>query len=168
MWPAKSKDISLRVSPGDRMSALVRTAGTKVIVQLRNLTTGKNFSRTLRLAAPDTSSAEWIAEAPAIIVRHGTPYLPLTAFGRVTFSGAEATSEGGHNGTISDPAWTTRLMALASWHSIHGSTLDRFAEQESGVRAVPGPLQHGGSLFSVTWKHGSTAVPARVAPPGVA
>jgi hypothetical protein len=168
MWPAKSRDINLRVSAGDRMSAFVKVNGTKVIIQLRNLTTGKSFSRTLHLAAPDTTSAEWIAEAPALIVRHGSPLLPLTNFGRVTFSNAKASSEEGHTGTISDSAWTTRLMSLASGHSRNASTLQRFAEQASAVRAVPGPLRSGGSGFSVDWKHESASTPSRTAPPGAA
>ena len=168
MWPARSRDINLRVSAGDRMSAFVKVDGTKVIIQLRNLTTGKSFSRTLRLVAPDTTSAEWIAEAPALIVRHGSPILPLTNFGRVTFSNATATSQDGHAGTISGSSWPTRLMSLASGHSRNANTLQRFAEQASAVRAVPGPLRRGGSGFSVDWKHGSAAPPPRTAPPGAA
>jgi hypothetical protein len=168
MWPARSRDINLRVSAGDRMSAFVEVDGTTVIIQLRNLTTGRSFSRALRLAAPDTTSAEWIAEAPALVVSHGSPILPLTNFGRVTFSNAAATSRDGHAGTISGSSWTTRLMSLASGASRNPNPLQRFAEQASAVRAVPGPLQRGGSGFSVEWKHGSAATPPRTAPPGAA
>ena len=52
--------------------------------------------------SPDTSSAEWIAEAPSACDGSGSCQpLPLSDFGTVQFTGATATA-GGHTGTISD------------------------------------------------------------------
>ena len=110
--PASSVRVSLRVSAGDRIAASVRVNGTKVTVQLRNLTTGKSFTKTLRMASPDTASAEWIAEAPSALTPGGTRILPLTDFGTVRFTSATATSTGGHTGTIADSAWTASRILL--------------------------------------------------------
>jgi hypothetical protein len=62
------------------------------------------------VAAPDLSSAEWIAEAPSDCSpfnRNGCTIEPLANFGTVAFSAASAQA-GGRVGPISDPDWTTR------------------------------------------------------------
>ena len=63
--PATSVPIKLKVSPGNKVSASVKVNGTNVTLTFKNLTRKTNFTKTLTMAAPDVSSAEWIAEAPA-------------------------------------------------------------------------------------------------------
>ena len=150
--PAASVKATLRISAGDRISATVKVSGTKVTVRLRNLTTGKSFARTLHMAAPDVSSAEWIAEAPSAVTPGGTRLLPLADFGTVRFMSSTATSTSGHTGTISDPAWTPTRISLASTDG--GPVPDPFgpyASASTGVEAVPTRLSTGGSAFSITW-----------------
>src|SRR5205085_2292601 len=109
--PAASVRVPLPVSAGDRISASVQVGGSTVNVQLKNLTTGKTFAKSLRMAAPDVTSAEWIAEAPSALTPGGSQILPLTNFGTVHFTNASATSTSGHTGTIADSLWSaTRLM----------------------------------------------------------
>ena len=57
---------------------------------------------------PDTSSAEWIAEAPSQCdsTSSCTP-LPLADFGTVQFTGASATANG-HTGSIDDSNWSSQ------------------------------------------------------------
>ena len=74
--PAASVKVPLTVSAGDEISATVSVSGSSVTVKLRNLTTGKSFSKTLRMASPDTSSAEWVAEAPSALTPGGARILP--------------------------------------------------------------------------------------------
>jgi Peptidase A4 family len=147
--PAAPVRIELRVFPGNRMSAVVVVNGGRVIVRIRNLTRRTLFTKRLTMAAPDVSSAEWIAEAPAACDSRGEcRVLPLTNFGTVSFSKAAAQRTDGHSGTITDPAWTATAIALVP---DAGTLLP--ASAVSG--AVPGALSADGAEFSVAWQASS-------------
>jgi hypothetical protein len=154
--PASSVRISLRVSAGDTMAASVRVEGSKVTVRLRNLTSGKSFTRTLRMAAPDTASAEWIAEAPSAVTGRGTMVLPLTDFGTVRFTNATATSSTGHTGTIGDSAWTASRILLEAGSGGGPGNFGPYAPEAGGTAAVPGALSSSGA-FSVKWRETAVA-----------
>ncbi len=154
--PASSVRVSLRVSAGDRISGSVRVNGAKVTVQLRNLTTGKSFTKRLRMASPDTASAEWIAEAPSAVTPGGSRILPLTDFGKVRFTSATATSTAGHTGTIADSAWSSSRILLEAGSSGPGN-FGPYAAESAGTAAVPGALSSSGA-FSITWRR--TDVPS--------
>src|SRR4051794_8949317 len=64
LLPDAPVTLNLDVSPGDKMHAAVTVDGTTVTITLSNLTTGKSTTKTLHMSDPDTTSAEWIAEAP--------------------------------------------------------------------------------------------------------
>jgi hypothetical protein len=150
--PAASVKTPLKVAAGDRIAATVKVSGTSVTVRLRNLTTGKGFTKTLRMVSPDISSAEWIAEAPSALTPGGTRILPLTDFGTVRFSSASTTSTSGHTGTISDAAWSaTRVDLVTDTGGPGGPGFGPFAPANSGTRALSSTLRSGGSAFSVTW-----------------
>src|SRR5262249_26406760 len=91
--PALSKTVKLVVSAGDRISGSVTVAGQQVTVSLKNLTRGTSFSKVLQMAAPDTTSAEWIAEAPSACDSTASRcrQVSLTNFGTVRFSRSSAT-----------------------------------------------------------------------------
>src|SRR4051812_2881318 len=63
--PDVSHRARLRVHPGDRMAASVVVTGRRVRLRLSNRTTGLGLTRTLFAEAVDTTSAEWIIEAPS-------------------------------------------------------------------------------------------------------
>jgi hypothetical protein len=151
LWPAAPVDVRLSVSAGDRMWAVVTIRGDKVVFELANTTTGKTYRRTVRVAAPDTSSAEWIAEAPGESMR-SQRNLPLTNFGAVVFSNASATSRHGHTGTISDPTWSSASEEMASDTGQNAGAMDRFVEQTTAVQIVPGGLTRDGRGFAVKWE----------------
>ena len=112
--PAAPVQLKTPISAGDLLSARVTVRGTAVTVSLADRTTGASFSKTLHMTDPDTSSAEWIAEAPSSCDAPGNCQpLPLSDFGTVEFSNASATA-GGHTGQISDPAWTPQPIELNS------------------------------------------------------
>jgi hypothetical protein len=149
--PAGSVKIGMTVAPGNKLSASVGVDGTKVTVKLANLTSGKSFSRVLTMAAPDTTSAEWIAEAPSLcdsVDSSRCRQAALTNFGKVSFSHSAITSASGHTGTISDPAWSATALEL------DGSTgfgFGRFASESAAAQALPGALGGGGASFTVKW-----------------
>jgi hypothetical protein len=145
MWyelvPAASVPIRFKVFPGNALTASVKVIGTQVTLQIRNLTRKTNFTKTLFMAAPDVSSAEWIAEAPTGCNASGCMQLPLAKFSTLTFTKASATTSDGHTGTISDPSWTSTSIDLED------SASGPFAAETSG--ALPSPLSTNGASFAV-------------------
>jgi peptidase A4-like protein len=138
LLPAAQVRVPVAIHPGDHISASVTVKGGSVTVALSDTTTGSSFTKTLQMSAPDTSSAEWIAEAPSASVGYGNyQTLPLADFGSVGFTGATATA-GGHTGGISDPNWTAQAVQLNG----------------SAAGAQPAALSTDGSSFSVAWQGG--------------
>jgi Peptidase A4 family len=146
LFPAPPVGVTLRIRPGDRMSATVTVNRRTVLIRLRNVTTGRQFTKRLTMRKPDISSAEWIAEAPT-----GCDYvgncttLPLTNFGTVDFSHGTATVKG-HRGRISDPVWAATPIEL------HGDLNDPEHPSEAGANAIPGALRGDGGSFTVSWQ----------------
>jgi hypothetical protein len=148
MWyelvPAASVGIKFKVFPGNALTASVKVNGTQVTLQIRNLTRRTNFTKTLSMAEPDVSSAEWIAEAPSSCNATRCVQLPLAKFRTLTFTKASATTSDGHTGTISDASWSPTVIELAE------SPSDPFATETTG--ALPSPLSTNGASFSVAWQ----------------
>jgi Peptidase A4 family len=149
--PAGSAELSLNVTPGDTVSASVSVSGKRVSILMRNLSQGTSFARTLTMAAPDTSSAEWIAEAPSMCASSAQcRQQSLTDFGTIRFSNARAQSSG-HTGSISDSSWTATPIKLRAAIGPGGPFGGRFAHEQNGAAAQPSTLRQSGSAFSVTW-----------------
>ena len=137
--PAAQVKLNLAIHPGDHVTAGVAASGTSVTVSLSDTTTGQSYSNTLQMTNPDTSSAEWIAEAPSASDGQGDLQpLPLADFGTVDFTRASSTA-GGHTGTISDSSWTATPVQLSG---------------SSGGAAQPSSLSGDGSSFSVSTQSG--------------
>jgi Peptidase A4 family len=140
----------LKVRPGDDVRASVHVSSGVVTLRAANLTSGArpfSFRRTMRSPAPDTTAAEWIAEAPSnCVANNRCKPLRLSDFGRVTFSSASATAIGAagtHSGPIDDPAWRRYGMIVLHSNAFPGDAPNQrtFAE--------PTPLAAGGSSFSI-------------------
>jgi len=148
--PKAPVTMKLTVSPGDHVTAKVTVSGTTVKVSMSDTTTGRTVTKTLHMSDPDTSSAEWIAEAPSAVTRFGTQVLPLANFGRVAFSGATATANG-HTGTISDSNWSAERVNLVSSDAGYGGGPGpRFASFATG-EATTSSLRQSGSAVSVAY-----------------
>jgi Peptidase A4 family len=146
--PAAPVQLNLAIHPGDHISASVGVNGSNIAFSLTDKTTGQSFTKTIQASNPDTSSAEWVAEAPSQCDGSGncTP-LALSDFGTVDFTNATATANG-HTGTISDPNWTAQPIALGS-----GGTYDiGYGSSQNTAGASPSSLSSDGSSFSVTWQ----------------
>jgi hypothetical protein len=153
--PDLSKSVRMSVHAGDTIIAAVEVRGTRVSLSLRNRTTGARFARTLRMSAPDVSSAEWIVEAPSGCTSSGNcTQLRLANFGTMRFSQARATTTAGHGGPVSDLAWTATRIALSQ----SGQNGSGRVSVASAPGALASALGSGGSAFSVTYAQGSGAV----------
>jgi Peptidase A4 family len=114
LLPAAEVKLDMAINAGDRIAASVNVSGTTVTMHLIDETTGASVTKTESMSNPDTSSAEWIAEAPAGGSDSGNyQTLPLANFGKVTFTSASATADG-HTGSISDSDWAVQQVNLGS------------------------------------------------------
>lgn len=73
--PAAPVTLTLKLDAGDAMAASVTVRGHGVTLRISNLTTGKTFTRTRRVSKVDSSSAEWIIEAPSVCVTTNIIYV---------------------------------------------------------------------------------------------
>ncbi|HWE58379.1 MAG TPA: G1 family glutamic endopeptidase [Solirubrobacteraceae bacterium] len=166
--PSAPVKLSLNVRAGDSIWARTAVDGDKVSLFITDQTTHQTWSKTLTMtsATPDTSTAEWVAEAPSECaggtVGSCTP-LPLANFGTATFKDAHATSAG-HTGSIDDSHWAAEAIELEpSSSSLFGggaggyfrggsgssSQFSSYATSSDG--AAPGSLSKGGTRFSVRY-----------------
>jgi hypothetical protein len=150
MWyelvPAPSVPIKYKVFPGNVVEATVNVVGTRVTLQIRNLTRRTRFTKVLRTSSPELSSAEWIAEAPSSCDSSGRcVVLPLADFGTVSFTHASSTADA-HTGTIGDAAWSASPIELVSDAQAVDPAGNPFA-----IGAVPSALSSDGAEFSVDW-----------------
>jgi Peptidase A4 family len=153
MVPSPPVKLNMAVHPGDHVSAKVTVDGTSVTMSLNNTSTGGSYEKTFQMSNPDTSSAEWIAEAPSQCsgdLSSCTP-LPLADFGNVQFTGASATTTDGHTGSISDASWSTAAVTLDPSASQSGFGNAQFASYSPSGGATPSSLSSDGSSFSVAF-----------------
>ncbi len=141
----------IRVRPGDSITASVHVSSDKVRVALTDATGGaKPFVKRslMRSPPPDTSAAEWIAEAPSNCDGNNRcKPLRLTDFGQIGFTSASVTSIGAagrHTGPIDDPTWNYGAIVLSS----NGSLTYTPNEQSY---ALPSLLSTSGTAFTVDY-----------------
>jgi hypothetical protein len=152
--------VKLTITPGDEISAGVSVKGAYVTLKLTDDTSGATFSKRVHFAHADTSSAEWIAEAPSSCGAGGScTALPLTDFGTVAFSGAAVRTVHGLAGSITNRHWTALPVALDE-ASRSGGAGERVFGPRSLVTAVPTVLANDGSSFAVSWAQNTLTQPA--------
>jgi Peptidase A4 family len=144
LYPKPPVMLKMPVRPGDNFSATVSVSKKTVLIRIKNVTTGRLFTKKLQMRRPDVGSAEWVAEAPSGCDNAGNcTTLPLTNFGTVAFSHATASVKG-HRGRISDPVWSETAIEL------HGDLPD--SGSRAGANAIPGAVGPDGGSFAVTWQ----------------
>lgn len=140
-YPRYPVVVNMTITPGDRMSASVVYSGSEFTVTITDVTTGKSYSKSSKVAGAKRSSAEWIAEAPCCAAS-GAP-LPLADFGTVLF-GEDSTSVSG-TGYATDGATNGPIGSFSTFEQI---TMER----GGGVKkAIPSGLSGDGTSFSVNW-----------------
>jgi hypothetical protein len=167
LWPGPVVFLNdFGVEPGDEIAAGVSVRGNAVDVRLKNITTGALYLRTVSVHAPDLSSAEWIAEAPAATVHHHDQIVPLTDFGTIHFTNATATSLGGHTGSISDRVWNWQAIDFKSDRGGGRDPVTSFLDSAAAAHSYPTVLSDHGSAFSLAWKQGEHARSRKTPPAG--
>jgi hypothetical protein len=146
--PAAARRLRLTVGAGDRVSVRVAVGGLRVRIQLRDLTRGTAFTRTFTAQAVDTTSADWIVEAPTECIGARCRVLPLAAVAATTFTGARATSSTGHAGAIADPLWGSTAIDLQAGGPGFGGP--RGQDMAGAASATTGALSASGRSFTVT------------------
>lgn len=131
--PAASTPIPFTPAPGDSITGEVSVSGTNVTMTLTDATSGATFSKTVTVATPDTTSADWIAEAPSMCTR-SCSVLPLANFGTTSFSAATATL-GTTTGPISQTGFNSYALDLRS---------------HNGASAATSALGADGASFTIT------------------
>ena len=155
LYPSGQVRLNIEIHPGDKISARVSVAGSTVTVSLTDKTTGQSVVKTLHMSDPNTSSAEWIVEAPATETFGGnTQSLSLADFGNITVTNARTTAAG-HTGGISDSHWTATRIQMSTQSSLGSTTGPGFVSlgpgiQQSGAGASTSTLSQ--DSFSVSWQ----------------
>jgi Peptidase A4 family len=146
--PAASRPIHLRVKPGDLLFASVTITGHRVQLSLSDATSHRSFVKSLQASDLDTSSAEWILEAPSECVSPtACQTLPLANFGSARFTSASARSATGHVGAIADGSWGATRIRLTPG----GRRFVVLGAQSPGGGALPSNLSRRGSSFVVRY-----------------
>jgi hypothetical protein len=150
--PSPAHAVHIGVHPGDLIAASVTAAGGRVTVAIGDLTSHNTFQRTVSpTGGLDTSSAEWILEAPSecILGTSACQTLPLANFGHARFTTARAQPVGGSAGTISTSGGEQTKISL-------GPRGPLFVTNHPGQVAVgtatPSSLSGGGSSFTITYQ----------------
>lgn len=158
--PAAPVTLKIRIRSGDRIFARVSASGRRVSLALHDATSGGQFDKgfTMNSPRPDTTSAEWITEAPSVCNAFGNcDTLPLGDFAAVAFTDASATNVSGHTGAINDRHWSHQALELQD--QTGSLRPGRFPSPGAAAEALPGALSSAGSAFGVSWQQitGSSA-----------
>ena len=152
MFPFAQRKLAMKIHAGDSVTAQVsyNPARKEFRLSLTDHTRGENASRlrtcpTLkvngkRVTCP-RSSAEVIAEAPAIKSSQGLVISPLSDYGAISFAGISITDGAGHHGGIVSRHWAATKIIQVS------------AASAGPVLAQPTSVQAG--MFDAYWMHES-------------
>ncbi len=150
--PAAAVNLKLAVHPGDELSASVTVRAHDVLLRIRDLSTGARFSTIRRAAHIDTSSAEWIVEAPSSCSASACRTLALTNFGSVPFASATVV-EGDRAAAIGAPPLATVPIELEQ-RAIQPAPAGAGARRAAGsalITAIPSSVSPADGAFSVSW-----------------
>ena len=140
--PDTAHTIDEKVAAGDTIAASVTRLKLNLVeLRIENRTRRWTFVRKITWDASESSSAEWIVEAPYSCVRFSCRPAPLANFGSVTLRDVEAVGNGSR-GTLAAPTWTTTAISLVPC-----------ASKPSGSRAgaIPGASSRDGGTFAIAW-----------------
>ena len=164
--PSAPVTLGLSVRPGDQIYTRVVVDGSHVTISLSNQTTGQSTTKNLTMSDPDTSSAEWIAEAPSQCEQgvSNCQELPLADFGTVKFNNAYTTDTAGHTGSVSDSQWSPVAVTLDGGDGSQGFGDSEFVSASGSAGASPSNLSSTGSSFSVSYAGDGSSDPAAATP----
>ncbi len=160
--PAAAHTVNLSVRGGDLIQGAVTVAGHRVTVVLQDLTTHRSFRQTSVASQVDSSSADWIVEAPSGCDASGNCFtLPLADFGSAAISAARAVTKNGHRGSVTSRWWGATKITLAP----HAARFFAGTADGTGGKAIPSSLTAQGSAFTVSFQ-ASASSGGQTGPPG--
>ncbi len=154
--------ISDKVSPGDTVTGLVKVISpTLVELRLHDRTRGWTFMKKITYSSQDTSTADWIVEAPADCVGYYCHEANLANFGKVAMRDISMKGKG-VTGTLNSPNWKVipiRLVPskltvptlLPGPNSAKSTTPVRKGRAQSPAGATPGAVSRDGRSFDLKW-----------------
>jgi hypothetical protein len=163
-------EVKNKVYAGDTMTGLVRIVNPKVVeLQIRNRTQHWTFTRKVNWAINDTSTADWVVEAPAVCIKQACSEASLANFRQVTMREISATAvtftangkkTTTQTGTLANPGWTVIPVKLVpgkmtvpfiSNTAISASHRGHTGQAESPAGSTPGPVSKDGKRFTFKW-----------------
>lgn len=141
-YPHPSITIStVPIASGDTVYASVTFSSPNFTVFLKDISTGKSFTKSSSVSTAQRTSAEWIAEAPS-----SGGVLPLADFGTIHF-GVDSTSVAATNSaTVGGTTGYIGSFSTAVSINMVG------AHKKTLVKATTSAISTDLSSFSVTWK----------------
>jgi hypothetical protein len=153
-------NISHKVFAGDTVTGLVRILNYRFVrLEVKDVTQGWDFVKTINFSSQDTTTADWVMEAPATCVLYTCQEASLTNFGKITMRNISAVGNG-HKATLTYKKWQvipirlvpTKLTipdvnptATATDHN------GKKGEATSPAGATPGKYSSDGSSFGIKW-----------------
>lgn len=163
--PSNPVNLTAKVMPGDTITTSVNilpstTGGQSTVeLQVKNRTRHWTVTKKITPSVIDTSSAEWIVEAPSSCNGAICDPVPLADFGGVTI-GKIATIGDGQPSTLTNPVWNLNPIQLVPTTHSHGffPGADRFGSVTgSTAGASPGAISTDGRSFTVSWLADATS-----------
>ena len=153
-------NIKHKVYPGDTITGLVKILNYRLVeLQVKNHTRGWTFMRKINFSSQDTTTADWIVEAPATCVVYTCKQASLANFRSVTMRGISAVGDGTSGEPLEDELEGCPDQARAD--EAHGADdqplRDLLVPQrqegpgEVAGRRDPGKPSDDGSSFGVKW-----------------
>ena len=159
--PAAARVLPVKIHGGDLIRAAVTVAGHRVTIVLQDLSDRQGFRQILSAPQVDTTSADWILEAPSGCDGNGNCFtLPLADFGNATISSARAVTQSGHRGAVTSRWWGTTEITLAP----HATRFFAGSGDSAGAEATPSSLSARASAFRVAY-HASSSTGGQTGPP---
>lgn len=163
MFPAGAQLIDgFPLQPGDKIEGKVTYKGPDSAnndtfrLVLKNHTRGKKFvvtQSTLPGYPAHLSSADWIVEAPAILISDSCfGFLPLSNFGTISFTDCQATING-VTGAIGNKHWTYVAISMLTIDDIvKDITSDLISTCDKGSCSKKKKSKCGKDSFTVVWE----------------
>ncbi len=164
--PSDPVTLKAKVMPGDTITTSVNilpsaSGGAPTVeLQVKNRTRRWTVTKKIVPSVLDTSSAEWIVEAPSNCNGPICNPVPLANFGAVTI-GKIATIGDGQPSTLTNPVWNVYPIQLVPSTHSHGffPGAYRFGSVAgSKAGASPGAISTDGRSFTVSWLANATGL----------
>ena len=148
LLPDIARNVKAKVFAGDTITGSVNILGPALVeLRVRNQTRHWTFTQKINWGTSDTSSAEWILEAPMNCRRYSCHQARLANFGSVTMTRIAAVGNSAL-GTLTDPEWKTTLVRLVPGT---GPTSSGASPPPDQPGAAPGEATQKGDAFDVSW-----------------